>query len=231
MAGFWLFMPFQRFHSSGVSHLFNQLSILFYVYFILIYYILFCRYHQASDEGCARSTYLLGHLFMKGKLSASKAHTFALLQQAAKSGQMEAFYCLGTCYEQGIGAEVDIDLAVLHYRRGAKLGSKLGMYSLGYLLVQNAIEARRKLKQLRPYASDRSHATTTNSVVVVESNPEDEQYAAMVEEAEGMLQEGIHWLRAASENHIKDAAFQLGRLYEQVLFKLCHTTLIYIYIY
>ena len=172
-----------------------------------------CRYNQASEEGCARGAYLLGHLFLKGKLSANKAQTFALLQQAAKSGQMDALYCLGTCYEQGVGVDVDIDLAVQHYRRGAKLGSKLGMYSLGYLLVQNAIEMRRKLKQLRPYASDRSHVTSS---VVVQSNPEDEQYAAMAEEAEGMLQEGIHWLRAASENQVKDAAFQLGRLYEQV---------------
>lgn len=126
---------------------------------------------------------------------------------------MEAFYCLGTCYEQGVGVDESIDLAVQHYRKGAKLGSKLGMYSLGYLLVQNAIEMRRKLKQLRPYAAERSHVT---SLAVVESNLEDEQYATMADEAEGMLQEGIHWLRAASENHVKDAAFQLGRLYEQV---------------
>lgn len=144
-----------------------------------------------------------------------------MLQQAAKSGQTEAWYCLGTCYEQGVGVDVSIDQAVLHYRRGAKLGSKLGMYALGYLLVQNAIEMRQRLKQRRPYALDRSHVASS---VVIENNLDDEQYAGLAEEAEAMLQEGIHWLRAASENHIKDAAFQLGRLYEQVKFKFYQLT-------
>jgi TPR repeat protein len=134
-------------------------------------------------------------------------------------GQTEAYCCLGTCYEQGVGTEVNIPLAVQNYRRSAAQGSKVGMYSLGYLLVENAIDMRRQLKQMRPYVhgteTGGSRRSPVNSGVVAHTQ-QDEKYAYLNAEAEATLQEGIHWLRAASENHVKDAAFQLGRLYEQV---------------
>ena len=175
-----------------------------------------CRYEQASAEGCSRGTFLLGQLFLKGKLSASKNRTFSLLKQASLGGQIEAFNCLGTCYEKGVGTDIDIPLAVENYRRSAEKGSKIGMYNLGYLLVQNAIEMRHQIKKLRPYAQLDRQANSAVGAVVMEHNQQDEKYAFLCSEAEATLQEGIHWLRAASENHIKDAAFQLGRLYEQV---------------
>lgn len=178
------------------------------------------RYEQASSEGCSRGTYLLGHLFLKGRLSASKTRTFALLRQAALGGQTEAYCSLGACYEQGIGVEVNIPLAIESYRRSAALGSKVGMFSLGYLLVENAIEMRKQLKQMRPFLHNSdaagSHRSLATGGGVVAHTPLDERFAYLSTEAEATLQEGIHWLRAASENHVKDAAFQLGRLYEQV---------------
>lgn len=174
------------------------------------------RYTQASEEGCVRGTYLLGHLYLKGKLNAGKNKTFDLLKQAARGGQTDAFYALGLCYETGVGVEINLDSALYNYRISANGGSKIGMYSLGYLLVQNGIEMRKRIKQVRPYAATAHRKTPTASTVVMERNVDDELVAEMREEAEATLQEGIHWLRAASENHIKDAAFQLGRLYEQV---------------
>jgi len=182
-----------------------------------MFHFLFCRYTQASEEGCVKGTYLLGHLYLKGKLNASKTKTFNLLKQAARGGQTDAFYALGTCYETGIGVEINLDLALQHYRTSANGGSKIGMYSLGYLLVQNAIEMRKRIKNMRPYAATAHARNHTGSAVVMENNPDDEMLAELREEAEATLQEGIHWLRAASENHIKDAAFQLGRLYEQAI--------------
>lgn len=179
-----------------------------------------CRYEQASSEGCSRGTYLLGHLFLKGRLSASKTRTFSLLRQAALGGQTEAYCCLGTCYEQGIGVEINIPLAIQNYRRSAALGSKVGMFSLGYLLVENAIEMRKQVKQMRPFLHNSeatgSHRSPAVGGGVVAHTAQDERFAYLSSEAEATLQEGIHWLRAASENHVKDAAFQLGRLYEQV---------------
>jgi TPR repeat protein len=164
-----------------------------------------------------RGTFLLGQLFLRGKLAASKNRTFSLLKKAALGGQNEAYFCLGSCYETGVGTDVSIPMAVDCYRRSAKNGSKVGMYSLGYLLVQNAIEMRRQVKLLRPYAlANRERKGYADSAALVESSAQDEKIALMSAEAEAALQEGIHWLRAASENHVKDAAFQLGRLYEQV---------------
>ena len=115
-----------------------------------------------------------------------------------------------------MGVEINLDSALNNYRISARGGSKIGMYSLVYLLVQNALEMRKRIQQVRPYAATAHRKTPTASTVIIERNADDELVAEMREEAQATLQEGIHWLRAASENHIKDAAFQLGRLYEQV---------------
>ncbi|KAJ1420507.1 hypothetical protein B484DRAFT_333100, partial [Ochromonadaceae sp. CCMP2298] len=42
-------------------------------------------------------------------------------------------------------------------------------------------------------------------------------YLLLLRSAQEALKEGVHWLRAAAENGVKDAPFQLGRLYEQAI--------------
>ena len=188
-----------------------------------------CRYQQASEEGCARGTYLLGNLYLKGKINVSKSRAFALISQAARSGQTEAYSCLGRCYEDGVGVVADPDKAVENYRLSAESGSKIGMYHLGYLLVQNALEMREDLQRMRPYLHPTTSSAAAGGATTTSRHSAggatgtagggaagDAAYAALRERLSTTLKEGVHWLRAASENRVKDAAFQLGRLYEQV---------------
>jgi TPR repeat protein len=178
-----------------------------------------CRFVQASDEGSAVGAYHLGNLYSKGKIYGNKADAFNYLQKAAIAGQTDAYNGLGMCYEKGMGVAANSVLALENYRISAKHGSKIGMYNLGYLLVQNAIVMRSDLHRLRPPAFPASAvaADTPKHLLSVEMvTQEDEEYYLQRELLESTLREGIHWLRAASENRMMDAAFQLGRLYEQV---------------
>ena len=175
------------------------------------------RYAQAANEDSAHGAYLLGHLYLKGKLSVSKTRTFALLKHASRGGQNEAFHDIGVCYEHGIGVDVNLSIAIDYYRRSAKESNKLSMYNLGYILVQQAIEINKKLNQLQPYNNKYYNKNSSIQPVLIENNNNDQKYSEFLLQKERILQEGIHWLRIASENHIKDAAFQLGRLYEQVI--------------
>lgn len=181
-----------------ICELLFNLSIYYSIYSIV-------RYLQASEGGCSRGTYLLGHLYLRGRMR-NRHESYALLSQAALQGQVDAYECLGTCYEYGIGVDMDAMIALDYYRRSAKLGSKLGMYNLGYLLVKNAIEESSSNSNSGGRTGRLSHKYLSNNS---SGNNNDNNIASIV-------QEGVHWLRAASENGVMDASFQLGRLYEQV---------------
>ena len=214
-------------------------------------------YTKASEEGCARATYLLGNLLLKRKGAAvasgvgSRQKAFSLLQAAARDGVVEAYNGLGTCYEYGVGVTTNLALAQGNYRKAAQQGNKPAMYNLGYLLIKKGIEVRSKIQQIQPQMRPewlaqckQNRRSTIGGISSAPDgsmkgagacaggspqsqqyyraqSPEEALYADLQVEADELAEEGVHWLRCASENRMKDAAFQLGRLYEQVRQILC----------
>jgi TPR repeat protein len=170
-------------------------------------------YSLASNGGCSRGTCLLGNLlfFSKSSFVGSRQKAFSLFSMAAKNGQADGYNGLGLCFESGLGTDINISLAIINYRMGAKLGSAQAMYNLGYILVKNAIEILDDLKKRK--SPNNKHNNTSNSNVF---HDEYELYTELGIRVDDALTEGIHWLRAAAENRVADAAFQMGRLYEQV---------------
>jgi TPR repeat protein len=186
-------------------------------------------YSIASNNGCSLGTFHLAQLlfFAKTNSIGTRQKAFSLYSIAAKNGQNEAFNGLGLCYEAGIGIEGNLSFALLHYRLGAKGGSSQAMYNLGYLLIKNAIDVidNAKLRKKKVVPSTISTDFFSSSSLLPSSPSRDGREEGNVDHellidigipVDEALQEGIHWLRAAAENQVSDAAFQLGRLYEQV---------------
>ncbi len=192
-------------------------------------------YSLASNQGCSKATVHLADLILYGKggsFIGSKSKAFSLYTIAARSGHADAYNGLGLCYESGIGTDLNHDTAIHCYRLGAKQGSHKAMYNLGYLLVKNAMEVLENLEKvhgangnskkgksvfLSPESDGQPHQTILDSTyLVLYSSKDEELYQEMYRKVDKALREGVHWLRAAAENKIDDAAFQLGRLYEQV---------------
>jgi TPR repeat protein len=179
-------------------------------------------YSLASNGGCSRATCLLANLlfYSKTQFVGTRQKAFSLFSMAARNGSPEAFNGLGLCYESGIGVEMNLISAIVAYRQGAKLGNSQAMYNLGYLLVKNAIEIMDENS-----AKNKTKKTTrlSNKVINNDLGAEEEEideielFSELGIRVEDALKEGIHWLRAAAENQIPDAAFQLGRLYEQAI--------------
>jgi TPR repeat protein len=178
-------------------------------------------YSLASNGGCSRATCLLANLlfYSKTQFVGTRQKAFSLFSMAARNGSPEAFNGVGLCYESGIGVEMNLISAIVSYRQGAKLGNSQAMYNLGYLLVKNSIEimdensAKNKTKK-KPL----SNKVINNDLEAEEEEiNEIELFSELGIRVEDALKEGIHWLRAAAENQIPDAAFQLGRLYEQAI--------------
>jgi len=180
-------------------------------------------YSLASNGGCSKGTCQLGILlfFSKANYVGTKPKAFSLFSMAAKNGQPDAYNGLGLCYEAGVGTESNLSLAIVNYRLGAKLGSSQAMYNLGYLLVKNAIEVLDDRKDKEGKLQQRGQRQPSPSRSHMPSSPvrkaDFELFSELGIRVEDALSEGIHWLRAASENRVADAAFQLGRLYEQSL--------------
>jgi hypothetical protein len=180
-------------------------------------------YSLASNGGSAKGTYHLGQLFLQGNgsMMVNRHKAFSLFAMAAKNGQMEAWNGMGLCYESGVGIDQNVSLAVNYYRKGALMGHVQAMYNLGYVLVKNAIEILENMKKVKIIATHVHHIRYGDGgeeILEEELSPEQsEVYLDMGKKTERALEEGIHWLRAAAENKISDASFQLGRLYEQAI--------------
>lgn len=93
------------------------------------------------------------------------------------------------------------------------------MYNLGYVLVKGSIELSDKVKSLKAKARvKQAHKNKSN----VRISEEEEDLLFSIEHITALskekLKDGLHWLRAAAENGVSDAFYQIGRLYEQVGF-------------
>ncbi len=166
-------------------------------------------YSSAADEGCSIAARQLGLLYLRGKgMEASRTRAYEQFSRASQAGDSVSHYLAGLCAERGVnGAEhlnvaarPDLPLALGYYERGAAVGQVDSMYSYGHLLVKRAVDA---LAALLPGVS--LEAAEEKGII----SPADKNlYNATI-------REGIFWLRTAANAGSAEAAYQLGRAYEQ----------------
>lgn len=189
----------------------------------------------AAKRGCADAINRLGllHYFGRG-IPKSVDKAFALFVQSAAAGNRDALNNVGTCYENGEGIVRNLNEALINYEKGAKRGCPDSMYSLGYLLIKRYIvslqavgESSSGLNSILgsgPFDSDqRSRRFPDNSILSFSNSSYGEMRQGSSyrissrdrEELQRVATEGIRWLRAAAEQGIIEASYQLGRVYQQ----------------
>jgi hypothetical protein len=164
--------------------------------------ILHCvRYEKAGSLGNTRALNLSGILYYYGtpSLPSDKIRAFELFLQAALGGYSLAWYNVGRCYEDGIGAIQSMVDSIKAYRYGANQNNYECMYSLGYIQIQNAFKLSSPMEL--------SIALQNNQNSMIEKD-----YI----EAVRLFKEGINWFQLSSE-HISESNYQLGKLYESVI--------------
>jgi len=168
-----------------------------------------CWYSSASEEGCCMATRMLGLLYLRGRgVETSRTQAYFQFVRASQAGDNCAHYLAGLCAERGVtgadhinnAARPDLALALGFYERGAAVGQVDCMYSYGHLLVRRAVEA---LGSLVPGLS-LDAAVEKGMLSAADKN----KYNTT-------LREGIFWLRTAANAGSAEAAYQLGRSYEQ----------------
>ena len=177
-----------------------------------------------------------------------RERAFSLFCQAARSGDADAYYRVGSCYEQGLGLGVglgspNVSEAIKYYKQGAGMGSSEAMYSLGYLLIHEALCQMRSFDP-EAAATIAGATATLNAAITGTGAAVDGKGSLAAAAAAGggggggspaflyprirlaprdqkafelKVQQGVQLLRAAAERGVLDAAFQLGRVYEQVV--------------
>lgn len=158
---------------------------------------------------------LAGNPLDKKGLLKFQQRAFILLKTAALNGEIEAFHLLGQCYELGQGmSHPDTNQAIHYYRKGSKLGNKISMYHLGMILIDQGIHKLKEKQNKQLLIQDSStdsknnkHSSNNNGDVV--SKEKDIQI-----QAKNDVEEGVRWLRTSSDLEYKDAAYELGKLYE-----------------
>lgn len=91
---------------------------------------------RAADLGHAPALTDLGVMKLKEVDSGTALDGFRLVEQAAHAGYGSAQFILGSLYETGKGAPVDLEAAVRFYRAAAELGHSVAQLRLGALLEQ-----------------------------------------------------------------------------------------------
>lgn len=167
-----------------------------------IIFLLHHRYDKAIKNGSSEAENLLGVLYFHGRgVPRLREKAFELFSAAHNNGNLHGTNNIAMCLEYGIGVETNVDEALKFYRHGADKGSVNSKYSLGYLLVKCGLE------NSVGGAKDGREALMALGHV----NSEEEEVAK-----ERKLREGVSWLRSAMEGGVADAAYQLGKLYQQV---------------
>mmetsp|Transcript_25080 Transcript_25080/g.78663 ORF Transcript_25080/g.78663 Transcript_25080/m.78663 type:complete len:1355 (-) Transcript_25080:128-4192(-) len=126
------------------------------------------------------------------------------LQKAAAQGHAGACNVLGQCYEEGRGVPRDVGRAMVEYKRAADRGFASGCYNLGFLKCRAAIDSASVVKQGEeakgPAAAgaDTLHLSDT---------------AHLLRAAKDRVNEGVEYLKTASDLGVMEAGYQLGQLY------------------
>ena len=157
---------------------------------------------MAAAKGSLRATNLIGMLYYRGK-GVPKLFETALnfFKQAARGGDSVACNNVAKCLEEGKGTERNVERALDMYKIGADNGSSEAVYSYGYLILKEALSHQIGVKQEKD-----------ESLLVLGTVDDYEEYLA---DNNAKIKLGVKYLRQAVEYGVSDAAYQLGRLYEQ----------------
>jgi TPR repeat protein len=161
-------------------------------------------FQLASNDGCPTGMVGLGRMHLHGRgVVPNPALALNLFVAAGQAGEAEGWYHAGLACERGLPSP-DTDTPIPNmgeasrfYQLGAEGGVREAMFAFGYTLIREAIG-------LLPGSPDAAAAAS-------------ELPAQQQQLYEAKTTEGIRYLRLASEMGVVDAAFQLGRCYEQGL--------------
>jgi len=80
----------------------------------------------------------LGLAFIRGDGGLTQSHTqaFNWMARAAKQGHPDAYFFLGTFYEDGLAVKQDMGMALAYYKEGARRGNKYAVDRLAELGIQ-----------------------------------------------------------------------------------------------
>ncbi len=99
--------------------------------------------HRSNDLTLLRRSAEMGNAFACSTLSfqvsyRNKEEAFRLAQLAAAQRERDGFSWLGRCFQEGIGCEIDLNLAKQNYLIAAELGYVYGATNYGRLLGESA---------------------------------------------------------------------------------------------
>ena len=170
--------------------------------------------HVVADRGGTRATEA------KVLIARARLHGWGVLrdprralrdfEQAARTGNAEAHYFKGACYEYGLGTTVDLPKAAEAYRAAADRGNAKGMAGLAALLRKN-YPLKRDLPQAQTL-DKRSHP------LLLKQAQRGDLEAAFLAGMQFYLGRGakasattaVKWLRTGADQGVARAQFKLG---------------------
>lgn len=178
-------------------------------------------YQIANEGGSTEATRCLGTLYYDGRgVKEDHQKAFNLFLDAARAGDVEAFYHCGLCYEKGLTAggfasqmPPNLGLAIEFYEKGASVGNADCCYGYGYLLLRQAVDLLLQKSSNRLLSEN-----DTNTGIMGLGRESALVYGLPVSDKdiyESQSRQGLHWLRIAAERGIADASYQIGRAYQQ----------------
>lgn len=95
---------------------------------------------QSVETGDAVSTMWLARVYSTGRMTFPEDRFRAIeiassviekIESMAEAGVVEAMFLLGTAYAEGLGKEINAELAVNWYRRAGEMGNTLAQHNMG----------------------------------------------------------------------------------------------------
>ena len=158
---------------------------------------------KAANQQYALAAFSIGMIYYE-KFPKQKHKGFEWFYQAAKSNHREAQYYTGLCYQQGIGVEKDIELAIYWYQQAALKNEKNALYHLAMLLMKQKDRNMENIFQLLLQAAREDHPLAQYNLGV------------MYQKGDGTnmdMHQSIYWYEQASLKDIPMALYNLGMLY------------------
>lgn len=179
-----------------------------------LYISVFPELEKLAVKDAAAQT-ALGILYLQGKcVQRSDATALKLFQQAADSGNMEAIFYLGHCYQHGLGVKMSAVQAIKWHLKNAKRGYVPSQYALGKIYANErdaAKNAGHKFKADSYYSKSRNWFEKALS----QGNKQALLELGFLELSKGALKSAIKNFTAAFENGIMEGAFYNARLFDE----------------
>ncbi|PJD94023.1 MAG: hypothetical protein CK425_12095 [Parachlamydia sp.] len=179
-----------------------------------LYASAFPELEKLSVKDAAAQT-ALGILYLQGKIvQRSDATALKLFQQAADSGNMEAIFYLGHCYQHGLGVQMSIEQAIKCHLKNAKRGYGPSQYALGQIYANEcnaAKNAGHKFKASSYYTKSRHWFEK----VLFQGNTQALLELGFLELSKGAINKAIKNFTSAFANGILEGAFYNARLFDE----------------